>query len=177
MIAHKYLPSYTYEDYLHWEGRWELIDGIPFAMSPMPSPSHQKIANTIGTLFSSHLDGATCNCDVYQPIDLKISEQTIVNPDLLIVCKPIIKQFLDFPPELVVEILSPSTVVKDRTTKYDLYEAFKIKYYLIIDIDKNLIQTFELSADGRYEMRPSSIYTFEFDGGCKIEVDLSSIFG
>ncbi|HMS68706.1 MAG: Uma2 family endonuclease [Saprospiraceae bacterium] len=178
MIAHKYLPSYTYEDYLHWEGRWELIDGIPFAMSPMPSPSHQKISGNLHYTFLNVLKNKnTCNCDVYQPIDLKISEHTIVNPDLLIVCKPIQKQFLDFPPELVVEILSPSTAVKDRTTKYDLYEAFKIKYYLIIDIDKNLIQTFELSADGRYEMRPSSIYTFEFDGGCKIEVDLSSIFG
>jgi hypothetical protein len=43
--AAKILPSYTYEDYLHWEGRWELIDGIPYAMSPFPAPRHQRIAN------------------------------------------------------------------------------------------------------------------------------------
>ncbi len=41
MSAVKLLPYYTYEDYCRWEGRWELIDGIPFAMSPAPTPRHQ----------------------------------------------------------------------------------------------------------------------------------------
>lgn len=45
--ALKYIPRYTYEDWLHWEGQWELIDGVPFAMSPMPVPSHQQ---TVGDL-------------------------------------------------------------------------------------------------------------------------------
>ena len=48
MSAIKLLPHYTYEDYCNWEGRWELIDGIPFAMSPAPTPRHQwLIANII----------------------------------------------------------------------------------------------------------------------------------
>jgi hypothetical protein len=45
--AQRILPSYTYDDYAHWEGRWELIDGIPFAMSPLPSPKHQRIASEL----------------------------------------------------------------------------------------------------------------------------------
>jgi hypothetical protein len=41
-FPNKILPHYTYEDYCRWEGQWELIDGIPYAMSPMPRPQHQK---------------------------------------------------------------------------------------------------------------------------------------
>ena len=54
-IAQKILPHYTYEDWLHWEGRWELIEGHPIAMSPMPVPKHQKVAAAlrmeIGNIF------------------------------------------------------------------------------------------------------------------------------
>ena len=42
--ANKILPHYTYEDYVHWEGRWELHEGHPIAMSPMPVPKHQWVA-------------------------------------------------------------------------------------------------------------------------------------
>ena len=51
MSAVKLLPYYTYDDYCNWEGRWELIDGIPFAMSPAPSLRHQWLsANIISEL-------------------------------------------------------------------------------------------------------------------------------
>ncbi len=42
--AQKYRPYYTYENYCEWEGRWELIDGIPYAMSPLPVPAHQLLS-------------------------------------------------------------------------------------------------------------------------------------
>src|SRR5689334_20691195 len=112
-IAHKYLPHYTYDDYLLWEGKWELIDGIPYAMSPAPAPQHQWAANNLGAELRAALKKNGCNCKVYQPIDYKLSDDTIFNPDLLISCKPIAKTFLDFVPELVVEILSESTGMKD----------------------------------------------------------------
>ena len=98
----KILPNYTYEDYCQWEGRWEVIEGIPYAMTPMPSPKLQSIASRLSNIFIEAIEASNCNCTVYQPIDVKIAENTIVNPDILIVCKPIKKQFLDFPPELVV---------------------------------------------------------------------------
>ena len=108
-IADKYRPHYTYEDYCLWEGRWELIEGMPYAMSPAPNSRHQWIATELGAKFSQALKGCK-KCKVYQPIDWKITDDTVVQPDLSIVCKPfntII--YLDFPPSLVVEILSPST--------------------------------------------------------------------
>jgi len=150
MHAYQILPNYTYADYLLWEGRWEIIQGIAYAMSPMPSPRHQRIANNTGKILKDSLISSKCKCQVYQPIDLKITEHTVVNPDLLIVCSPIIKQFLDFPPALVVEILSPSSEMKDRNTKYQLYETFGIKYYIIIDPDIEKIEIYHLNNDGKY---------------------------
>lgn len=47
MSAVKLLPHYSYDDYCNWEGRWELIEGLPFAMSPTPSPRHQWVVANI----------------------------------------------------------------------------------------------------------------------------------
>ncbi|NPA51584.1 MAG: Uma2 family endonuclease, partial [Aquificae bacterium] len=55
MILPKYLPHYTYEDYKNWEGRWELIDGVPYAMSPAPAPKHQIVSNKIATQLEINL--------------------------------------------------------------------------------------------------------------------------
>lgn len=134
MSGYRILPYYTYEDYCNWEGRWELIEGIPFAISPAPTPRHQLLVLNIAFELKTAIKKSNCkSCKVYDFIDTKIEEDTIVQPDCSLVCKPIIKKFLDFPVALVVEILSPATALKDRHTKFSLYENFGIKYYLIVD--------------------------------------------
>lgn len=86
-LAKKYIPHYTYDDWLHWKGRWELIEGHPIAMSPMPVPEHQRVAGELITEFTLALRKAGCkDCKVYQPLDYKIAEDTIFEPDVLIVC-------------------------------------------------------------------------------------------
>ena len=128
------LPHYTYEDLCNWEGRWELIDGIPYAMSPMPIPKHQYIAANLAAEFRILMK--KCKpCKAYLPLDYVIENDIVVEPDLLIVCGEIKKKFLDFTPALVAEILSPSTALKDRHTKFGLYEEQGVKYYLIISPD------------------------------------------
>lgn len=47
MAIPRHLPHYTYSEYVQWEGRWELIGGIPFAMSPQPSFRHQRVSRRI----------------------------------------------------------------------------------------------------------------------------------
>ena len=144
-IAVKILPRYTYEDYCQWEGKWEIIDGIPYAMSPAPSHKHQNIAGNIFAEFRESLRENACkHCRVYQPIDYVVDDNTILQPDLLIVCKPITGKVLDFPPDLVVEILSPSTALKDRHTKFEIYESQGIPYYVIVDIQSNSIEIYKL---------------------------------
>ena len=77
------LPHYTYDDYCLWEGRWEIIDGIPYAMSPAPSMRHQWITgNIIGELRNALMvSGCNSGCKVLNFVDIKITEDTVVHPD------------------------------------------------------------------------------------------------
>jgi Uma2 family endonuclease len=130
MAGFKLLPYYTYQDYCKWEGRWELIEGIPFTMSPAPNMKHQWVAGNIIYELNKALKESKCkNCKVYDFIDLKIEEDTILQPDCSIICGATKKNYLDFPPTVVVEILSDSTALKDRITKFSIYEKFGIKLF------------------------------------------------
>src|SRR5215213_668922 len=175
-IANNIIPHYTYDDWVHWEGVWELIEGHPIAMSPTPVPSHQKIAAEIRTELILALRKAGCNrCRAYDPLDYKISEDTILVPDILIVCGEVKKKYLDFAPALIVEILSPATALRDRHTKYQLYEEQGVKYYLIVDIDQKQIEAFALNS-GKYEILENQSYSFVLEEVCVIEPDFSRVF-
>lgn len=171
------LPHYTYEEYVLWEGQWELIGGIPYAMSPAPVPSHQRIGGNIFSEF--RLDLKKCShCTVYQPIDYKISDDTILQPDMLVVCGAILKKYLDFAPALVVEILSPSTALKDRHTKFALYESQQIKYYLLVSAEKEEVEVYELEG-GVYQLKQQGkdfTWSFSFDQDCSAAVDFSQVW-
>lgn len=88
--AIRILPHYTFREYSQWEGQWELIDGIPYAMSPQPVPRHQKIAANMLIEFGIPLKKCS-SCAVYSPIDYLVSDDTILQPDMLVVCKEIKK--------------------------------------------------------------------------------------
>jgi len=175
-IAAKYRLYYTYEDYCQWEGKWELIEGMPCAMSPTPIPEHQRTSLKLSFEFEKAL--ANCkNCKVYPPLDWKMNENTIVQPDILIVCDPITKNFLDFPPVLIVEILSPLTASKDRGEKMELYEAQQVKYYLIVDAQFKKIEIYQLD---HYKYHLTAVnpdtYLFDLTDICKINANLLDIW-
>ncbi len=139
--AIKILPHYTYEEYCLWEGRWELIEGIPYAMSPAPAPRHQWISSNIKYEIKDATKKSGCtNCKVYDFIDIKVTEDTILQPDAVVVCHEITKPYLDFAAAIVVEILSPSTAMKDRNNKFYIYHSQKIPYYIIIDVEKTKLR-------------------------------------
>jgi Uma2 family endonuclease len=173
--AAKILPYYTYDDWEQWEGQWELIEGIPHAMSPSPLPKHQKIAAALVTEFTVALK--TCkSCTAYQPIDYRVSNDTIVQPDMLVICDDISKKYLDFPPSLVAEILSPATALKDRHSKYSIYESQAIPYYLIISPDTEEVEVYKLTG-GVYSLEQkgkSFSYNFSF-GACMASINLNEI--
>jgi Uma2 family endonuclease len=145
--ALKYISRYTYEDYRHWEGQWELIDEIPIAMRPAPIPRHQRISGKLFKVFDTLLEEHYKQCLTFQAIDWLVKDDTVLQLDLLIACDPITKKFLDFPPALVAEILSPSTAIKDRNAKHQIYESQMVKYYLIIDVVAEKIEIYELTND------------------------------
>jgi Uma2 family endonuclease len=179
MNAVKILPHYTYKDYCLWEGRWELIDGIPYSMSPAPTPSHQWLTVNIGSELRAAIKKSKCkHCKVYDFIDVKVEEDTILQPNASIVCKPIHKKFLDFPPSLVVEILSETTALKDRIAKFSIYENFGIKYYLIVDPETESVEIYLLK-DSKYILQKFSQetpFTFSMNDDCKIQVILKNIW-
>ena len=176
-IAQKYRPYYTYNDYCQWEGNWELIEGMPYAMSPAPIPAHQRVAITLSVLFETALKKGCKKCKVYMPIDWKITDDTVVQPDLLIVCDKIEKKFLDFPPALVIEILSPATASKDRNEKMELYQLQKVKYYLIVDPLFNKTEIYQIVND-KYEpvaITPDS-FNFTLQDDCTIDLNFTEIW-
>ncbi len=176
-ITQNILPHYTYEDYKLWEGKWELIDGFPIAMRPSPVPRHQLVAASLRAEISIALK--KCNyCRVYDPIDYLISEDTIVQPDIMVLCKKPTKKFIDFPPSLVAEILSPSTALRDRNTKFELYQNEGIKYYLIVDADAKKIEVYQL-VNNSYALvneNASEEFEFTFEEECKAKVNLADIW-
>lgn len=173
----KILPHYTIEDWEHWEGKWELIEGHPIAMSPTPVPEHQRVAAEIRTELILALRHAKCSrCKAFDPVDYVISNDTILVPDILIVCGIIRKKYLDFPPALVVEVLSPSTALRDRNTKYQLYEQQGVRYYLIVDIELKKIEVYELVNGNFIRREDETDYTFHLENDCQITPNFSAIF-
>jgi Uma2 family endonuclease len=171
------LPYYTYEDFKHWEGRWEIIDGTAYAMAPLPVVKHQVIAGNLHALFWNQLHDCE-KCKVYQPIDYFIKDDTVLQPDLLIICGDILNEaYLDFPPALVCEILSPSTALKDRHTKFYIYQSQKIPYYIIVSPKTEEVEIYKLENDEYilHQKGRDIKADFQFDN-CSASIDFEKIW-
>lgn len=152
-------PGHTLEAWKTWEGRWELIHGVPYDMTPAPSVEHQRVSRTLMVALTNTLEDAkskssTGECETFAaPIDLFIpGEESVYQPDLVVVCDPskITQRGIEGIPDLVVEILSPSTAQKDWTRKRWSYEAAGVPEYLIVDPEERVAILLRLEG-GRYE--------------------------
>jgi Uma2 family endonuclease len=175
----KILPNYTYEDYCRWEGRWEIIDGIPFAMNLEYMPEHQLIATKIGAEFGIALKkDRSKGWVVSQPVDYKISENTVVQPDMLIYHGKTDKAFLDTTPKLLVEIISPTSALKDRYAKFGLYEKEGVAFFILVNPDTETVQVYMLD-NSTYVLKQEGhdfTYRFEFDEDCCVDIDFNEIW-
>ena len=181
--------KYTYGDYTNWpdDERWELIDGYAYNMSPAPSRRHQKFLLELGRQIANFLVDRPC--DVYvAPFDVRLPEadeknkdiKTVVQPDIVVICDP--KKLDDAgcrgAPDLIIEILSPSTTLKDMKIKMALYEKHGVKEYWIVHPVDNLILVFKLQKNKMYG-KPD-VYTAEDKIKTAIlkglEIDLGPVF-
>ena len=180
MVAKKYIPHYTISDWEQWEGDWELIDGLPVSMSPSPVIKHQRLNGIIWNKLENALSKCT-KCLVIQEIDWEITKDTVVKPDLVIVCgdrdKLLEQKRLVDTPELVVEILSESTERKDRETKYFLYEENGVPSFILVNPHNNNIEVYELK-NKKYTLvyKGAGANLPHQTGDCHITVDWGEIW-
>ena len=150
--AKKSAEQYTYSDYLNWPDneRWEIINGEAYNMTPAPGIKHQNVAGTFFRIIGNMLAGKACRPFI-APTDVVLSECDVVQPDVIVVCdeKKITEANIQGPPDLVIEVLSPSTALKDKREKKALYEKSAVKEYIIIDPIELYVERFVLR-DKRY---------------------------
>lgn len=168
---------YTFADVLAWDDgeRAELIDGEVFLMAPAPSRVHQGISMELSRQFANYLEGKRCQAYA-APFDVRLFEKdgdtpenvdTVVEPDLVVICD---RSKLDNhgckgAPDLVVEILSPSTQRHDRLVKLGLYQRAGVREYWIVSPDDQTVQVFTLT-DGL--LLPHEVY--DRQGVAKVNV-------
>lgn len=154
-LAVKKEGRFTYADYLGWpeEERWELIDGAAFDMTPAPTEQHQRILMNLAALLHRALEGGPCR--VYPaPFDVRLKKAeeeelaTVVQPDISVICDPgkLDEAGCVGAPDLVVEVLSPSTAYKDQTEKLAAYEKHGVREYWIINPDRGSVLVYCLEA-------------------------------
>ena len=170
------IEYYTYDDYKKWEGNWELIDGVPLAMSPAPMINHQVLAGNILFELKKSVDDCE-NCVVASEVDYKIADDTILRPDVVLTCNEPNDAYLTKAPEIVVEVISKSTAKRDEKYKFEIYEKEKVKYYILVYPDdlrakvyKLINSKYEKEGDFSYES-----YIFE-ESKCNASVDFEKVF-
>jgi Uma2 family endonuclease len=144
---------FTYADYLTWddEVQYELIDGIAYALAA-PTVFHQNILNNLSIQLNSFLKDKKCRLYL-SPLDVRLNadtlDDTVVQPDLFVTCDK--SKFDDKSykgaPDLVIEILSPSTALNDKVRKYHKYLLAGVKEYWIVDPDSKSVAVFVLEND------------------------------
>ncbi len=176
-ITEKYLPHYTIDDYKMWEGDWELIEGIPSAMAPSPFGKHQQVISEFIIQMSNQLKGCDKNCKVYPELNWIVSADTILRPDLIVICKEI-EEYLKEAPEIVVEVVSKSTAQRDEYLKFEIYQREKVPFYILVYSDIKKVRVFQL-LNGRYDKYFDSddgILEITLKNGCKVEINVKEIF-
>lgn len=146
---------FTWQDYQTWpEGeRWEIMAGEAWAMAPAPSISHQSAVLRLGSRLAQALEGRPCKPFI-SPVDVRLSDEDVVQPDLLVVCdrSRILPSHIEGAPDVVVEVLSPATAVRDQREKKALYERSGVKEYVLLHPTDHIATRFLLdTATGRFD--------------------------
>jgi Uma2 family endonuclease len=151
---------YTYADWLEFDEsvRAEIIDGAPYMMAP-PTTNHQDIHRELFLQLGNFLKGKSCK--VYSaPFAVRLfprddlGDDTVVEPDIVVICdlSKIDKQGCKGAPDLVIEILSPSHIRRDRIIKFQKYLEAGVREYWIVDGDNRAVEVHVLRDGGYHTM-------------------------
>jgi Uma2 family endonuclease len=152
--------SYTYSEYLKWRFD-ELVELIKGRLYPMSAPlsRHQRIVGSIYRDIATYLKRKKCQVFI-APFDVRLPRfdangqlmedvNTVVQPDICIICDPnkIDERGCNGVPDMIVEVLSPSTAKKDLNEKFNIYEEVGVKEYWVVFPDSKIVSVYLLEND------------------------------
>ena len=150
---------FTYADYMTWpeDERWELIEGAAWDMSPAPNTEHQSVSMQFSIIIGEFLRNKPCKVFA-APFDVRLQGkedlpddeiETVVQPDIAVICgqRKIDKKGCLSSPDIIIEILSPSTAFKDETYKLKLYEKHGVLEYWIVNPEAEYIVIYRLEGN------------------------------
>ncbi len=156
--------KYTYQDYLKLPEepgyRYEVLEGI-LVKDPSPNVMHQRVLRRLIRLLEDYFSEIDPEGEVFfAPLDVTFQEITVVQPDLLYISgkqKKLVEETrIDGPPNLVVEIISPSTSRKDRIQKRNIYQKAGVQHYWLVHPEERTLECFALR-DGVYSLVASGM--------------------
>ena len=169
----------TYEDYLELpdDKRYEIIDGELYEMTA-PTVRHQVLIGNLFIIFKPHVRSRGLGSVYISPIDVIFAESDIVQPDLVFVAESrrhiIQDHAIVGAPDLVIEILSPSTAAHDRNRKADLYARYGVEEYWMVDTQTEAIEIRRLGDagyDGSAEIHDSGVISTTLIPGLEVRLD------
>lgn len=170
------IEYYSYHDYLQWEGNWELIYGHPLMMAPSPLITHQALANFIAFELTKSIYECE-QCLIVSEQDWKISDETVVKPDVVMICNEMNSAYISKPPKIVVEVLSKTTARRDEVTKFNLYEKERVPYYIIVYPNDLKAKVYKLENNKYQKVDDFTQEVMDFDDlECGGTIDFKKVF-
>ena len=154
----------AYQDDFVEKCRKEVIDGKLVMMSPRPTVNHNRVAFNIAVLFDRYLKGKKCT-PFSDGVDLYLDDNNRFVPDMMVVCDPdkIKPDGIHGTPDLVVEVLSPSTMRNDKTRKKDIYARCGVREYWLVSPEEKSVEIYrinksEFNLHSIYVLHPGSLH-------------------
>jgi Uma2 family endonuclease len=159
--------------------RHEIVDGRHF-VSPSPEVAHQRAATRLGVLLAKAVDGRGKGEVLTAPVDVELSVGSILVPDLVVIARGnegVVKpKRIVGAPDLVVEVLSPSTARRDLDLKRRRYERAGVREYWIVDHEARTVRQFVLQPNGRYAPPVVCTTRVRLAAIASVTIDLTKVF-
>lgn len=154
--------EWTVEDYMDLsdDQRYEILEG-ELLMVPSPNIFHQRSLTSLGAFIEVHVLEHDLGECFDAPFDVVLSPKNVLQPDLTYVRKERLNELYDGhcitgAPDMVIEALSPSTAIRDRHRKRDIYREAGVPWLLLLEPREQVVEVFELQDDGRYALETTA---------------------
>jgi Uma2 family endonuclease len=146
---------FTYEDYLGFPDdgrRHELVDG-EHVVTPVPTRRHQELSGRLFLALGKYLEAHPVGHLYAAPIDVILSDTDVVQPDIVLVSnerREVLGTWIHGAPDLVVEIVSPSSRRTDEVTKPRLFDRFDVREYWVVDPEIEAVKVYRRTESGGF---------------------------